>query len=141
MQGGNFLPHFLYKYRHLETDNPAAEAKASILKPAEDLLVRGRLWIAAANTLNDLHDMRFNVVQSDDPGAINGWIERNQALIGQVPPHQQEAMVQHLRQYRMSAGDIETYQANLELFSAARGPRNEPMRAHYAADHHGYCVQ
>lgn len=144
-QGGNFLPHFLYKYRHLETDNPEAEAKAGILKRAGDLLVRGRVWIAAANTLNDLHDMRFNVVQSDEPAVINAWIERNQALIQQLPMHQQEAMVRHLRQNRMSAVDIEMYQADHErtmgVFSASQDPRNEPMWAHYAADHHGYCVQ
>lgn len=144
-QGGNFLPHFLYKYRHLETDNPAAEAKAGILKRAGDLLVRGRVWIAAANTLNDLHDMRFNIVQSDDPAVIDAWVKRNQAFIQQLPGHQQEAMVQHLRAHRMSAGDIEAYQADLErtmgVFSASQDPRNEPMWAHYAADHHGYCVQ
>lgn len=144
-QGGNVLPHFLYKYRHLETDNPAAEVKAGILKRAGDLLVRGRAWIAAANTLNDLHDMRFNVVQSDDPAVIDAWIERNQALIQQLPAHQQESMVQHLRQHRMSTGDIEAYQAELErtmgVFSASQDPRNEPMWAHYAADHRGYCVQ
>lgn len=144
-QGGNFLPHFFYKYRHLETDNPAAEAKADILKRAGDLLVRGRIWIAGANTLNDLHDMRFNVVQSDDPAVINAWIERNQAFIQGLPVNQQEAMVQHLQQHRMSTGEIEAYQADLErnmgVFSASQDPRNEPMWAHYAADHHGYCVQ
>ena len=144
-KGGDFLPHFLYKYRHLETDNPEAGAKADILKRAGELLVRGRVWIAAANTLNDLHDMRFHVVLSDDPAVINAWIERNQGLIQQFPVHQQEAMVQHLRKHRMSAGDIETFQADLEqtmgVFSASQDPRNEPMWAHYAADHHGYCVQ
>ncbi len=143
--GGTFLPHYLYKYRHLQTDNPAPEAKANILQRAGDLLVRGRIWVAAANTLNDLHDMRFNVVQSDDPAVIDAWIRRNQAMISSLPAHEQELMVQHLRQHRMSAGDIEAYQADLErtmgVFSVSQDPRNEPMWAHYAADHHGYCVQ
>lgn len=145
VQGGNYLPHFLYKYRHLETDNPSAAAKAGILKRAGDLLVRGRVWIAAANTLNDLHDMRFNLVQADDPAVIDAWIERNRAFIQRLPGHEQEAMIQHLREYRMDAGEIEAFQAELErsmgVFSASQDPRNEPMWAHYAADHHGYCVQ
>ena len=116
-----------------------------MLRRAGDLLVRGRIWVASAHTLNDLHDTRFNVVQSDDPAVIEAWIARNQHLLQHLPEDERGRMVQHLRQHRMSAEDIESFKADLErsmgVFSASQDPRNEPMWAHYAADHHGYCVQ
>ena len=89
--------------------------------------------------------MRFNVVQSDDPSVIDAWIERNKTLLDQLPAGERVAAVQHLRHYRMGPQDVDDYLAEIErtmgVFSASQDPRNEPMWAHYSADHRGYCVQ
>lgn len=139
------MPHFLYKYRHIETDNPAPEARATIHKRAGDLLVRGRIWVAAATTLNDLHDMRFNVVQSKDPAEIDAWIERNHALLQRLSAGERAGIVQRLRRHKWTPQEIANFLAEMEstmgVFSASQDPRNEPMWAHYSADHRGYCVQ
>lgn len=143
--GGNNLPLYLYKYRHLETDNPDEQAKAAIFDRARDFLVRGKIWVAAAETLNDLHDMRFNVVQTKDPQVIEDWLSANAHLLRHKTPAKRIELKGVLRRKRMGPAEIAEFQAVLEktmgVFCASQDPRSGPMWAHYAADHRGYCVQ
>lgn len=143
--GDGNLPLYLYKYRHLETDNPDEQAKAALLERARDFLVRGKIWVAAAETLNDLHDMRFNVVQTNDPQVIEDWLNANAHLLRHMAPAKRIALTGVLRRRKMGPAEMAELQTALEktmgVFCASQDPRNEPMWAHYAADHRGYCVQ
>lgn len=143
--GGNQIPLYLYKYRHLETDDPSHEARDAILSRARDLLVHGQVWVASTDSLNDLHDMRFNVEQSSDPKVIDRWLAANAHLLRHIPPARRIALCEALRRRKLRPSDIDDLRASLEkamgVFCASQDPRNEPMWAHYAADHKGFSVQ
>lgn len=144
-EGGDNLPLHLYKYRHLETENPDPLYYAKILQRARDFLVHGRIWVAATETLNDLHDMRFTIVQNKDRGAYHDLIRRNADFLAKLPDQERISVESRVMDGMFSPEDIQAIQANIEnsmgVFCASQDPRNEPMWAHYAADHRGYCVQ
>lgn len=143
--GGDQLPLYLYKYRHLETDDPSQHARDALLNRARDLLVHGQVWVASTDSLNDLHDMRFNVEQSSDPNVIDRWLIDNVHLLRHMPPARRIALREVLRRRKLLPNDIAEFRASMEkamgVFCASQDPRNEPMWAHYAADHKGFCVQ
>ena len=107
--------------------------------------MHGRIWVAATDTLNDLHDMRFKMIESADPAARRDLIERNAHFLAMLSDEERLSVESRVMTSVMSPQDMQALQADIEnnmgVFCASQDPRNEPMWAHYAADHQGYCVQ
>jgi len=140
--GEEKAPLHIYKYRHLETESENPEAKAALIRRARDLVVHGLIWMSAPRQLNDPYDMRFRVQFGDHREEL---IRRQGHILNHLPPHERMLRFEIIRRNKPTAADEMAIRANLEgrlgVFCASQDPRNEPMWAHYGADHEGFCVQ
>ena len=132
-------PIHLYKYRQV------VAANLESVHRIRQLLVHGRIWVAEPSSLNDLHEMRFKLELDPDPHVRRAWIKRNVHLLPKMSPARRIQAQQRLMRSSLTKELEENFtsdmDSNMGVFSASQDPRNEPMWAHYAADHHGICVQ
>src|SRR6218665_156608 len=129
------IPIHLYKYR------PLYPEKCAQVKHAHDILVRDRIWVAKPDSLNDLHELKFNLVWNPERSRVNEWAEDG---LRQLTPAEQlrfedilsepisKSMTENIRAEMRRAGGV---------FCASQDPRNVPMWAHYADNHRGICIQ
>lgn len=132
-------PVHLYKYRQLVATDPDSVDRA------REMLVHGRVWVADPSSLNDLHDMRFKLVLNSDQKVRRQWVKQNAHLLKKMSPARRMQEEQRLIRASFTKSLEAAFKADIEehmgVFCASQDPRNEPMWAHYAADHHGICVQ
>lgn len=132
-------PIHLYKYRQIVADDLQS------IDRTRQLLVHGRIWFADPSSLNDLHDMRFKLELDPNLQVRRDWVKRNAHLLPQMSPAQRLQEQQRLMRVSLTpeleAAFTADMDANMGVFCASQDPRNEPMWAHYAADHQGICVQ
>jgi hypothetical protein len=140
--GDERAPLHIYKYRHLETESEKPEAKDALIRRARDLLVHGLIWMSAPRQLNDPYDMRFRIRFGADRKVL---IRRHGHIFNHLPPHERMLCFESFRRNKPSAAYEMLIRSDLEkrmgVFCASQDPRNEPMWAHYGADHRGFCVQ
>lgn len=132
-------PVHLYKYRQLvATDQESVDR-------AREILVHGRVWVADPSSLNDLHDMRFKLVLNSDHKVRRQWVKEHAHFLQKMSPAHRLQEEQRLIRAPLTKSLVAVFKAEIEehmgVFCASQDPRNEPMWAHYAADHRGICVQ
>ena len=69
--------------------------------------------LASTDSLNDLHDMRFNVEQSSDPNVIDRWLIANAHLLRHMPPARRIALREVLRRRKLLPNDIAEFRASM----------------------------
>lgn len=132
-------PIHLYKYRQIAADDPQS------IDRNRQLLVHGRIWFSDSSSLNDLHDMRFKLVLDPNPKVRTDWVRQSAHLLPKMSParrlQEQQRLIRASLTPELEEAFTADMDANIGVFCSSQDPRNEPMWAHYAADHHGICVQ
>lgn len=137
--GGN-QPIHLYKYRQFNANDVDSK------KRVRDILVRDKIWMAGANSLNDLHDLQgFNSVKNPGKARLKEWVQGLSKHTSDMSYAEQLELQEKLIREPLPKSLDEVLRAEHEqllgVFCASEDPRNEPMWAHYAGDHRGICVQ
>ncbi|MCW5259222.1 DUF2971 domain-containing protein [Verminephrobacter eiseniae] len=134
------IPIHLYKYRQLDPENGAQ------VEHARDILVRDRIWVAKPDSLNDLHELNFNLVKNPNPSRLREWAENGtRQLCPKLSSAERLRDIKNIIDVPITKPMIEGLREDMRrvggVFCASQDPRNGPMWAHYADNHRGICIQ
>ncbi|MCW5237580.1 DUF2971 domain-containing protein [Verminephrobacter eiseniae] len=125
-------PIHLYKYRPLDSEN------GEQVKHAHDILVRDRIWVVKPDSLNDPHELKFNLVKNPDNSRVKEWAEEGRRQCG-LEFRFEDSLSEPILKFMTD--NIRAEMRRAGVFCASQDPRNGPMWAHYADDHRGICIQ
>lgn len=130
---------YLYKYRTLDPSDAISVNKL------RSLIVDNRIWLAAASSLNDPHDLDFRFVENRDKADRKRWAKENAGVLPPMSPARRLLRTREIERARMTSASIAAFKADqrrtMGVFCASRDPRSDVMWAHYAAEGRGVCVQ